>query len=74
MLDTYVSDMSNKQKLRSLVDMESFSVKLQEEVAMEDTERQLKIQEFIDQSADHKNKYESNFNRIGSIIAEFKTK
>lgn len=74
MLDTYVSDAAEKQALRSLVDMEQFEVRLQEEISMEDTERQLKIDEFIGQSNRHQELYQANFDRIGQLLASRKTK
>lgn len=74
MLDQYVSDASDKQKLRSLVDMESFEVRLVEEIAMEDTERQLKLKEFMSKSQDTAELFKLNHDRITKLIADRKTK
>lgn len=68
MLDTYVSDASKKQNLRSIIEMEQFEVKLVEEVAMEDTQRHLKIQEFCSQSTEQGNLYKSNFDRLQKLL------
>lgn len=70
MLDQYVSDAANKQQIRSIVDMESFETRLQEEVAIEDTERQVQLIKFKDQSKDHTELFEKNFDRIGKLLQD----
>ncbi|MFP3645156.1 hypothetical protein [Paraburkholderia sp. SIMBA_054] len=72
MLDKYVSDAAEKQEIRSLVDMESFETRLQEEVAMEDTQRHIKLKEFMDKSPEHQRLYQSNFDRIAAVLAKRK--
>jgi hypothetical protein len=72
MLDKYVSDAAEKQEIRSLVDMESFETRLQEEVAMEDTQRHLKLQEFIKKTPEHAQLYQANFDRIAKVLASRK--
>ena len=70
MLDKYVSDAATKQEIRSIVEMESFEVRLQEEVAIEDTERQVRLQGFRDKSTEHERLFKANFDRIGKLLAE----
>jgi hypothetical protein len=72
MLDKYVGDAAEKQAIRSLVDMESFETRLQEEVAMEDTQRHLKLKEFLGKSAEHAELYKKNSDRIAAVLAKRK--
>ena len=74
MLDQYVTDAAEKQKIRSIVDMESFETRLIEEVSMEDTQRQLKTLEFISKDEKTAELYEKNHNRIANLLQARKTK
>lgn len=70
MLDEYVNEAALKQKKRSLIEMSSFETKLMEEVAQEDSVRQLQVQEFMDKTPAHRKLYIANYNRLGKILAE----
>lgn len=72
MISTFVGDAATKQSLRSLVDMHGFEAALQEEKAQEMSVRQMDILKFVNQSADHKVFYETNYNNIGKILADRK--
>lgn len=69
MLEKFVDDAAEKQTLRSKLDMESFQVRLVEEVAMEDTERGLKLEEFMSKTPKHAELYKSNYERLQKILA-----
>lgn len=69
MLEKFVDDAADKQIERSLLDMESFRVRLLEEVSQEDTERGIKLEEFMAKSASHRELYELNYKRLEAVLA-----
>jgi hypothetical protein len=72
MLDEFVTVAALKQKARNVVEVETFAVRLQEEVAMEEVERQIKLVEFTSKSDAHKAAFEASFDRIGALLAKHK--
>jgi hypothetical protein len=68
MLEKFVDDAATKQHKRSLLDMESFQTRLLEEVAQEDAERGLKLDEFMSKSAQHRELYKLNYERLAAVL------
>lgn len=67
MLDTFVTNAATKQKVRSIIDMETFKERLIEEVSMEDTVRQLKVIEFCN-TEQIKNLFDENQKRLSALL------
>ncbi|MDR5839337.1 hypothetical protein [Caballeronia sp. LZ034LL] len=72
MLDNYVKEAVYKQQQRSIAEMSSFNEKLMEELAQEDTVRQIAVQEFMGKSNKHRELYMANYNRLGRVLAASK--
>jgi hypothetical protein len=72
MLDEFVKVAALKQKARNVVEVETFAVKLQEEVAMEEVERGIKLEEFKGKSDAHRAAFDKSFERIGALLAKHK--
>lgn len=70
MANKFVTDASEKQNIRSIVDMHDFTEKLTEEKAMEETLRKKAILDFTNQSQDNKDLFEAGYNRIKELLAE----
>ena len=69
MANRYVSDMSEKQRIRSLLEMEEFTNRLIEEKAMEEAIRMKSVQEFC-KNEDNKDNYQLAFNRFTEILSK----
>lgn len=74
MVSTFVGDAATKQSIRSVVDMHGFEAALQEEKAQEMSARQLEIIKFVNISEDHQTLYKKNYDAIGSILNDRRTK
>lgn len=67
MANAYVSTAAAKQKIDNEVDIATYTDKLEENVAMEETERRIKIMEFTDKSPKHEALYQSALERVRAI-------
>lgn len=68
MLNTFVSDAADNQRLRSIANKERFTEQLIEDMAMEDTVRALKIDDFVSQSTQHKSHFEERYSVYESLL------
>lgn len=67
MANAYISNAAAKQRLDNNVDLATYTDKLEENVAMEETERRVKIIEFTSKSAQHAELYQAALDRIKLI-------
>lgn len=69
MLNRYVTDMADKQTIRSKLEMHEFTTKLVEEKAMEETIRKKNIQEFC-KDKDNAALYSASYDRLLEILSK----
>lgn len=67
MANAYISNAAAKQRLDNNVDLATYTDKLEENVAMEETERRVKIIEFTSKSDQHAKLYQDALDRIKKI-------
>lgn len=68
MANKFVTDMADKQDIRSIVDMHDFKEKLTEEKSMEETLRKKTISEFCKAEPENKEMFETAYNRISALL------
>jgi hypothetical protein len=68
MLDELVSVAALKQKARNIAELEQFAVSLQQDVAMEEIQRQVKVDEFLDKNDKYRTQYNAAVDRIGALM------
>jgi hypothetical protein len=69
MLDRFVSDASEKQIIRSVVDMDDFERMLLEEKSAEQAGRTVQVATFKALSTEHERLYDENHARISALLA-----
>jgi len=73
MLNSYVTTMSDKQRIRTKLEMHTFVNKLAEETAMQDTIRKKSIQEFCKDEVNAK-LYQQSYDSIVALLSEVESK
>ena len=68
MLDTFVTDLAKQQQVRSVINMANFEQQIIEDTAMEMTQRQEKIAEYINKDVGTKEAYESNHQKLSALL------
>jgi hypothetical protein len=68
MLNKYVSDVSERQALRSIVDTHSYKKSLIEEKTMETTMRKLEVKSFCAQSPHHAELYQATYDEFAALF------
>jgi hypothetical protein len=68
MLDTYVSNASNRQQTAAKIDMEDYIERLLEEKSIEVSQRQLQVDKFTNQSTRNQELYAKNYDRFAALV------
>ena len=74
MLDAYVDDASHTQRMRIAYNRSSLNERLKEEANMADTQRQLKIKEFLSNNPEARELWEQNQIRLQAVEESLKAK
>lgn len=69
MLAKFVDDAKEQQRIRSIVNMDSFGETLAEESAMAEATRKSEILAFCKKSPEHETLYASGYNRVKTLLA-----
>jgi len=72
MLSTYVKDMAEEQRIRSIINKDSFIEIAAEEAGMADATRKVQILEFCSKSPAHAEHFNNAYSRVKSLLAETK--
>ncbi len=73
MVHALAANAAKHQKLRHAAEESSFEERLKEEISLIDTQRQLEIRQFMAQSVEHAELFQSNFDRIQKAIDDAKS-
>lgn len=69
MLNRFITDASEKQNVRSKLDMAIFKEQLTRDKAQEESESELRVIDYCKQSSNHADSYQKSYDRLAAILA-----